>query len=269
MANLSITAAWDETAVFVKREAQLLFPIAFLLMALPGAILQAMMPVTTPGQMPESGPWLLFVPVLLFASLIGSLAISWLALRPGASVGEALQVGLRRFLPLLGAVLLIAVAAALVMLPVLMIVGLLAGAGGAAVAPAAVALLLLVMIPFYLFVWVRLILMTPAAAVEPLGPAGLVRRSWQLTAGHFWRLLGFLLLIVLIGLVALMAVGAVLGILITLLIGVPQPGNLAMFLVSLVSALVQAAVSGIFTAFIARIYAQLTGSGLGEVFGGG
>jgi hypothetical protein len=260
MAKLSITAAWEETAVFVKREARLLFPIAFLLLSLPAAILQAMMPVTEPGRMPEPGLWLGFLPVLLVGSLIGTLAVSYLALRPGASVGEALQIGLRRFLPLLGAVLLIGCGAALIMVPLIMIVGVIAAAGGGtAVPPAFAVLLVLIMVPLYLFVWVRLILMTPAAAVERIGPIGLIRRSWELTAGHFWRLLGFFLLILIVSVVMLGAVAAVFGILIALIVGPPQPGNLAMFLISLVSALVQAVVSAVLTAFIARIYAQLAG----------
>lgn len=259
MATLSITAAWEETAAFVKREARLLFPIAFLLLSLPAAILQALTPVTTPGRMPEAGLWLLFLPVLLVCSLVGALAISWLALRPGASVGEALQVGLRRFLPLIGAALLVGCGVALVMVPVLLIVGAIAAAGGGAASPALVALLTLILVPLYLLIWVRLILMTPAAAVEPGGSIAIIRRSWQLTQGHFWRLLGFLLLIIVVALVTLMAVTAVFGLLILAVVGPPQPGNLAMFLISLASALVQAVVSGVFTAFIARIYAQLSG----------
>jgi hypothetical protein len=264
MAKLSITAAWEETAAFVKREGRLLFPIAFLLMSLPGAILRALAPVTEPGKLPEAGPWLLFVPVLLVASLVGGLAVSSLALRPGASVGEALQVGLRRFLPLLGAALLVGCGAALAMLPVLMLVGVLAAASPAA-APVLAGLLVAILVPFYLFLWVRLILLTPAAAAEPLGPVALVRRSWQLTAGHSLRLLGFLVLVIIVALVTMMAVAAVVGILIAVTVGAPQPGNLAMFLVSIVSALVQAVISGILTAFIARIYVQLSGRGA-EVF---
>jgi len=142
-----------------------------------------------------------------------------------------------------------------------------AAAGGTAVPPALAVLLVLIVIPLYLVVWVRLILMTPAAAVEPIGPIAMIARSWRLTAGHFWKLLGFLLLIIVVGLVTLMAVGAVFGILIALIVGTPEPGNLAMFLISLVSALVQAVVSGIVTAFIARIYAQLAGAGRADVFG--
>ena len=77
MANLSITTAWNETASFVQREARLLFPIAFLLIALPGGLLQMLMPATVPGQPPEFGAWLLIVPVGIIAGMIGSISISF------------------------------------------------------------------------------------------------------------------------------------------------------------------------------------------------
>ncbi|MEA3029058.1 MAG: hypothetical protein QOJ53_2436 [Sphingomonadales bacterium] len=264
MALLSISKAWEETADFARREARLLFPVAFLLMSLPGSILQAMAPVTTPGKAPEAGLWLLFVPVAVVSSLIGGLAISYLALRPGASVGEALQIGLRRVLVLLGAALLVGIAAAVLMIPLILIIALLAAPG--VVPPALAVIPILLMIPVLLLFWVRLILITPAAAAESIGPVALIRRSWQLTRGHYWRLLGFLLLVILVSLVVLMAVGAIGGILVYLVAGQPQPGSIAMFLVLLISALVQAVVSGLFTACIARIYAQLAGTGDQDVF---
>jgi hypothetical protein len=79
--SLSVGTAWNETAAFAKREARFLFPIAFFLHSLPAAILQLIAPVTAPGRLPEAGPWLLFVPAVPAASLIGALANCRLALR--------------------------------------------------------------------------------------------------------------------------------------------------------------------------------------------
>src|SRR3546814_17017291 len=42
--RLSIGAAWEETLAFVKREGTLLFPVALLFMALPGVVLQLLLP---------------------------------------------------------------------------------------------------------------------------------------------------------------------------------------------------------------------------------
>ena len=248
--SLSVSTAWKETTAVVRREARLVFPIAFLLLSLPAAILQLVAPVTAPGRLPEPGLWLLFLPVLLAASLIGALAISRLALHPGEGARVALSAGLRGFVPLLGAALLIGFAVALLAMTAILLAALIA-------APAFSASILLALVALLIFFWVRLMLLTPAAAVEPIGPADLIRRSWALTAGNFWRLLGFLLVAAIVSLVALMAAGAVGGIAVRLAVGQPQPGTLAMVLVFLVSTLLQAAISGLFTAFVARLYAQL------------
>lgn len=248
--SLSVGTAWDETAAFAKREARRLFPIAFLLMSLPAAILQLIAPVTAPGRLPEPGLWLLLVPAVLAASLIGALAISRLALCPGEGDGAAFTAAIRGFLPLLGAVLLIGFAAVVLAMAALLLAVLIA-------VPFFSTLALLGLLALLVFFWVRLMLLTPAAAVEPIGPTELIMRGWALTAGNFWRLFGFLLVVAIVSLVALMAAGAVGGIAIRLAAGQPQPGTLAMVLVFLVSALLQAAISGLFTAFLARLYAQL------------
>lgn len=256
--SLSVSIAWNETAAFAKREARLLFPIAFLLLSLPAAILQLIAPVTAPGRLPEPGLWLLLVPAVAAASLTGALAISRLALHPGEKAGNALRVALRRLLPLAGAALIVAFLGLILFVPLLVSLSGLAHYAG--VDPALSLWLLLLVIVWLLvclFFWVRLLLLTPVAAVEEIGPAALVLRSWALTGGNFWRLLGVLLLAVIASLVALTAAGAVGGIAIRLAAGQPQPGTLAMVLVFLVSALLQAAIGGLLTAFVARLYAQL------------
>jgi hypothetical protein len=198
--------------------------------------------------------WLLFVPIVPVASLIGALAISRLALRPGEGAGAALAAGLRRFAPLFGAALLVGCAGAVLAIAAILL-------AAAIAAPMLSAVPVLAMLALLVFFWVRLMLLTPAAAVEPIGPIALIRRSWALSAGNVWRLLGFLLAVAILSLVTLMAAGLVGGIAIRLAAGQPQPGSLALVLVLLVSALLQAAVSGLFTAFVARLYAQLAGDG--------
>src|SRR6185295_13788385 len=175
--SLDLAAAWDETAALARGGTRPIFPIAFLLMALPAAMLQAIAPVTAPGRLPEPGLWLLLAAAMPAASLVGALTISRLALRPGEGVGTALAAGLRRVVPLLCAALLVGLGAVLL---------------AAAAIPLAAALgsawLMLLPIAVILFFWVRLILLTPVAALEPLGPAPLIRRAWGLTDGSFWRL---------------------------------------------------------------------------------
>ena len=112
-----------------------------------------------------------------------------------------------------------------------------------------------------IFIAIRLVLVTPVAAAEPLGPAGIIRRSWQLTAGHFWRLLGFFILIVIVFAVLGAVVAALAGIIVTLLAGgAPQPGSVSALIVQLVTGVLQAVFVTYFAVMIARIYAQLSGN---------
>lgn len=263
MAVLSITDAWNETAAFMGREARLVLPVGFMLVALPGAIVQAATPAAPPSELPEPGLWLALVPFALALTLIGNLAISVLALRPGMSVGEAIQQGARRFLPVLGAALLIGLASMLVMAPILVVAALAAAALGA---PAIAAIPMLLAIPALIFLWTRLLLSNPVGAVEQGGPVAILKRSWALTAGHFWQLLGFLVLLLIVAMVASGAVGAVGGTLITLAFGPPRPDSLSFYLVLILSTLVQACLASVFAVMVARIYARLAPPDPGPVF---
>jgi len=271
MATLSITQAWNETTAFLAREGRLVFPVAFLLVALPGLALQLAGPVAAPGEMPELGlAWLLLLPVAIVASMIGTIAIAYLALRPGASVGEALQRGLRRFVFLLLATLLIGLAAMVVVVPLtLLIVGGTALAGGDLESAAgSIVLLALILLVLGVALWVKLMLMTPVAAAEDAGPIRIIARSWGLTAGYFWKLLGFVLLLLIAVIVAMMVITMIAGILIALVAGPPEPNSLAFVLVGIVSAILQAIASAIIVTVTARIYAQLSGDAgeVGKVF---
>lgn len=265
MATLSISEAWNETTAFVRREAQLIFPVAFLLISLPGALMQAAMPVVVPGELPPPGLWLALFPVAILLAMIGNIAINRLALRPGTSVGESLQHGARRLIVLLAASLLVGVGFMLALIPVVLVLSALIVATGTP--GVGVVLAFIFMFPLIFFVWVRLaLLLTPIAAAEEVGPIALIRRSWALTDGHALKLLGVLLLMVVLALVVSMAVGAVAGLLILVLAGPPLPGTLGGWLLLIVSALVQAVLSSVFAVLIARVYAQLTPDDRAGVF---
>ena len=269
MAQLSITKAWNETAAFVKQDAGPLFTIAFALMVLPGVVLEVLTPRVAGG----AASALLVLPVVLVMvvlSLVGSIAIASLALGRERVVGSALAHGLRRFLPLLGASLLIALAAALVAVPPVFLLGVpleeLAGPSPSPEAAARFMLLFLILTVLLLFIWVRLMVMTPVAAAEPAGPIDIIRRSWALTGGHFWKLLGFVLLFAIAFVVVAMAVTSVAGIALRVATGSTDPGTIGGLLVILISGLLNALFIVLMTSMIARIYAQLTGSTESAVF---
>lgn len=242
--RLSLGRAWDETAALARRRGAPLFAAAFLLLSLPAAVVQALAPVTAPGGMPAAGLWLALLPELIVAGLAGALAVSRLALEPEARLDAAVRATLRRLPALLVAALLLCAGA-----------GLLAAAASLAPGQWSVP----VWLAGVLLIWPRLVLVTPAAAAEAPGPLGLIARSWRLTRGLYLRLLATLALVLLLSFVVLAATGALAGILIVLALGRPEPGGATFLLILGAGALVQAPVSGLFTAFVARIYAQLAG----------
>lgn len=274
MANLSITTAWNETTEFVRRESRLLFPLAFMLVSLPMAVVGAIMPQPAPGQTVEGGLWLVLLPVALLVSLIGNIAISYLALRPATSVGEAIGRGAQRFLPFLGGVLLLVAAGMILLFVVAMIMVVVVpgaavqGAGGVP-GPAmltAIGLTMLVVLPLLLFFGARLTLMTPVAAAEDGNPFSILARSWALTSGHTLKLIGVLLLVGLTVSILSFAVESVVGLAALAALGSTAPGSTGAFLVQLVLAGLNMVVTAFVTVLLARIYAQLSGSTQAGVF---
>lgn len=263
MAALSITTAWNETAAFVKRDAGALLTIAFALIALPSVAMQALGPgQMTPGQTPEPGLWLLFFPIVIVLSIAGSLAISALAMGRENVVGSAIAHGFRRVLPMLGATFLLGIAALVILIPLIMVAGVTPETLAAPTQATAGRILLATVLFLVIFLafWVRLMLMTPVAAAESVGPIAIIRRSWQLTAGHFWKLLGFTLLFLVAAMVVMMVITMLVGIIIALVAGPPEPGSVSQLLMLLVGGVLNAVFVVFFTTVVARIYLQLSGS---------
>jgi hypothetical protein len=264
MPRLSITQAWNETATFVKRDFSPLFAIALALIALPNFALQALAPTPVgAGAGTKLLLWALLLVAALLCSITGSLAISALALGRENVVGRAIGHGFRRLPAMVGASLLVGI-------PLIVFAALLAILLGlraetlAVQTPANLGRLFLYMLLLMVLlmpIWIRLMLMTPVAAGESVGPIAIIRRSWGLTSGHFWKLLGFVLLLIVVLLVVMVAISSVAGILVALVLGRPQPGSLAALIMLLVSGVVNAAFTVVFTTMVARIYAQLAGSG--------
>jgi hypothetical protein len=186
----------------------------------------------------------------MFLSIIASIAISALATGRETVVGEALKRGVRRFLPLIGAMLLLGVCF-MALIVVLVVVAQASRALGVSLG--------IVAVIAGMVLWVRLMLMTPAAAAEAAGPIALIKRSFHLTSGHTGKLLRFVILMFILGMVAGLALVSVGGILIHLLAGKPEPGSISLVLVPLLGALLNTVFLVYFTVLLARIYAQLAG----------
>lgn len=259
MKPLSPSVAWSETLSFMRREAGLVLPVAFALIGLPSALLQLVMPAPDAGPEAVFGSWALFLIPAILVSLVGTLTITVLALRSGIAVGEALSRGLRRFLPTLAASMLLAAGISILFFAVVVVLAAVTGAQRSEEAEARTAVLaLIVLIPAFLFVWTRFTLITPVAAAEDVGVIGILRRSWDITRGQFWRIFGLMLLLVLAAFVVILAVSLILGVVVTIAAGgAPEPGSFADFVVILIACIVNAVVAAFFAILFARVYVQL------------
>lgn len=254
MTTMSIGKAWEETLVFIAREAALLFPVAMLFIALPGLVLQELTPpelaawslAPKAGTMPRVPPGyamgLMLSVVLMW---FGSLALFALASRPGISVAEALRLSLARLPVLLGASLLAAGAGVLAILllaiPLMLLVG--------PAAPLAVIVLVAGV------VGTRLILLNLVVVDGTEGATGSIRRAWKLTKGHFWRLLGLLVILTLLSAIAASAAQAVFGV----LAGLVGGASAAQFIGGLAAAVASTVIQVYLLVMLARLYRQAEG----------
>lgn len=262
MKPLSIGRAWEETVAFVKREGALLFPVAFLFLALPVVIFQQLVPpefmdsllkvetnqaaAVAPNIPP--GFWIGFL-VTMIVGLTGGLTLYALALRPGISVGEAMRLGLQRLPVLIGAGALVALGTVLALVALSVLAGLLSVVLG----KGAMALAIAVAIPAIMFVAVRLLLLNALAIDRSVGPVEAVRQSWALTHGRFWRLAAFLAVLVVLSLVSQLAVQSVFGV----LGGIVGGKEVGLLVSGLATAALSAVIQVYFMVMSARIYRQL------------
>jgi len=259
MAALSISRAWDETKARIAADGKLFVIVAAAFVALPALIAG----VIAPGS-GGSEPGIAGMVVILLVSLvaiIGQLAIIRLAIGPSISVGEAIAHGALRMPVYLLAAILLFIAIIVGSLP---LIALLVATGveleGASVLQSSLALILgLLYLVVVCFVAVRLALMSPVASEERVGPIGILKRSWELTAGNWWRLFGFLLLFIIGAVVLMAAVSAAFGAVAVLLLGPVESLSASALLMALIEAILNAGLSVLLAVMLARIYLQLAG----------
>ncbi|MET1110079.1 MAG: hypothetical protein ABWX67_00985 [Allosphingosinicella sp.] len=262
MGRLSITTAWNESADFLKRHFGALFTIAVALITLPNVATQWLAPLPVPPAAgAQAGLWLVLLVLVLLLNMVGSLAISSLALGRENVVGDALRHGVRRLPAMAGAAFILIAAALILFVPLVLATGvrpehLIAPTPATA---GRIGLVMLVFVLFGLFFAVRLMLLTPVAAAEGAGPVAIITRSWALTRGHFWKLLGFVLLITLAAMVAIGVAAMIVGLIVSLVAGPPEEGGLGQLILLLATSLLNAAFIVVMATMVARIYLQLAG----------
>ena len=263
MSSLSIGRAWDEAKAALQAHRKLIVPVALGMVLLPAVIASMAEPQVAPGQQPPPGPWMLVALAMIIVMMIGQLAIVLLVNGWRGSVGEAIRQAARRTPTFILAALAIAVPIILAFSIVLAMTAM--PAGGAAQFNwsqlGSVGLLVLCLLFIVLLVIsIRLLPLVAVAACESLGPIGSLKRSFALTSGHFWRLFSFLVVLLTGFFVVALTVGAVIGGLVTLMFGRPEPWSISLLLIALAGGLVQAGFVMVYTAMLARIYTQLSAS---------
>lgn len=259
MTNLSISAAWDESKVIMVREGKLLASVALALIALPAALTGLVNPRSVSTAATPIWNDLLVIVASLIA-LAGQLALIRLALGPSVTVGGAIAHGLRRLPVYLVSGIIIMVALLVAAIPFVLALAALGIPLDAKLEPSGtVGILGLLYLAIVLFIGVRMIMAGPVASAEHIGPIAILKRSWALTGGNFWRLLAFLLAFFIAALVVLLAVGGAVGVLVGIAAGPIEPMSASALIVALVQALLNAIVTAVFAVMLARIYVQLTG----------
>ena len=263
MSKLSISRAWDETRAVLSREGRLLVTVALALILLPQVVSGAAAPPQElSGQSPPA--WLPILALIVgLLGIVAQIAIVRLALRSGTSVGEAISHGFRRFLPAFLAVMLFVLAVLLIAIPLIIAVGGNEGMAAAAkgqLQPQLATVVLLLLIAA-IAIGARLQLIVPAASEEGGGPIRLLKRTWQLSKGNYWRLLAFLLLVLASALFVLLVGTIIGGILARGLFGDVEPFSVAALLLAFAIGAIQAAISVVISVMLARIYAQIAGVG--------
>lgn len=251
MTRISLSKAWDETRSALARDARLYAAVALALLVLPMTILGTFAPETVLGGTPPGGAVSLFLLLVILLGLVARLAMATLAMR-SIAVRDSIRHALRRTPAAVGAFLLFALPVVLLLVPFLQPV--LASPQNPPPGPM-LAVTAVMILTFVL--GVRLVLLlVPAAAAEAGGPVALLKRSWALSRGNWWRLAAFLLIFFIGSYAAARALGFVVGSGLILLTGPVEPQSVSALLLAAVLAIVGAVFATIFSVMLARIYVQ-------------
>lgn len=258
---ISIGKAWDESRDILTRDGKLILTIGAAMLMLPTALVALVSPQAVGAEPPAPGFMGTAVQILSFLlTQTGVLALIALALRPNLSVGESIRAGLSRLLPTLAAFLLY-------ILPMVFLLGIIFGATVGGDTPEAMlanlrsagggaSLAILLWAVAFVYLGVRFLLANAVALAESANPITILKRSWQLSRGAFFKLFLFMLLWGILLLTAQMATAAVAGVLVGLTLGAPEPFSVAALLTGLIAGAVNMMVVIVYALMVARIYAQ-------------
>lgn len=257
---------WDRTAEFLGDNVAAILPVALIAFFVPASI-EGSLAALQPRDGTRLG-LLLGLVQLAFAilSLWGTLAVTAMGLDL-VSDRSAGRVALSRLRATLGVSLLLLLAVFVLASPIAIAIGLsgqnllamsmdqrLEMSGAVA---AFIGIYSLVLLGALLWFGARLLVVTPTIVRERRALSA-VTRSWRLTRGHGFRILGVLILYVVVSWVAQLAAQTVFGSVFELVAGGSGEGlSLADVLTSIVVAAVQSGFLAVLAAFTAKLYLAL------------
>lgn len=269
MSKLSLSVAWDETRAILARDGRLFGAVALALLVLPAAVLGAFYPGGLGGALftaveGSSLPLSLLLIVVFLVIATGQLAVTRLAIGPSVTVGGAISHAVRRLPAYIAVALIVGAAIMAVMFiaatAIAVIVGAPATEAELAKSPLVI-VAVVVLFAVYLFLLTRIVSLSAAiATTEDGGPFHIIRRSWALSSGNFWRLLGFLVIYFIGTAIAVFAILSICALVFSLLFGRVEPMSASALLLSIVSALLNGSVILVLALMLARIYVQLSGA---------
>lgn len=260
--KLSYNGVWDRTLAMLGAHAPLIGAIAGVFIFLPSLLLGYFFPVPRGDSTdPEANVELLSIYlsttwywqlVALVATMVGILAILILVLdhtRP--TVGSAIATAVKRLPSYLLASFIVTItmmlAAILCVLPFALL-----AATGIQLFNIIGSVALVAVLAYF---GGRIAVIAPVASLEHPTPLGMIRRTLELTRGHAWAILGLLILILLAGLIASLALAFVVGGLLHLLL---DPA-LASFLILVIGTAFNAALAAVLIVTTGSIYRELSG----------
>lgn len=248
--RISLGAVWQETATFLRAEFALVLPIALAAFGLPIVVLQLLIPAQLTPET-AAGPWMWALVPYALCSMVGTLAISGLALRPGISVAEALGRALRR-LPMAIGVALIALGAMMAAMVLVSIAGgIERGVLGRSGPVFAVALFALLAVAISALV--RALPVWTLIAERDDGPVASLRAALRLTHGRYLRLLLLRAVAWASQLVILLVVWMPVADILNLIGRATQSAALGQLLGLIAGGLVMAGIIATWTVYVARL----------------
>lgn len=267
MAGLSISRAWDESKARIASDGRLMAIVAAALLLLPQALVATIAPPEQLSGVKPSGAASLLPFVIALIGMVGQIALIRLALVSSTSVGEAISHGFKRFVPVFLAVLLVILAMSVILVPLVLLLG--GGTGlstesaagmseSALLAAGLIGILAILLAPLFL-------MLMPVATAEAGGPIHVLKRSFALGSGHYFRLLGFMLLILVTAFIIVLATEFIIGSTLRILFGELEPMSFGALVYGLLFGALQAAFAVVMSVMLARIYVQLSGAEAVEV----